>query len=236
MQGVHSCAAALPRVVDYKYAIWRDGCEADYEMQMTAYSVAVMKALGTDRAVSELWYLKRPMKILKKEYGLPEAEDRLKNLLSRYISAVETNVSARRRLSRNTQSSWSTSTADTTTTGPSLGRRVTTPRPRWRERVGLCGAIDQNASRFVLFERMRPAAAYRGGALLHPVHVPHLRTRSETAEDGSAVSLQGNVRFSLILFPKCLRLFGMTRYAACRTLGSSGCGARKAETMPPRLS
>jgi ATP-dependent helicase/nuclease subunit A len=83
--------AAVPRVVDYKYATWQDGCEADYEMQMTAYSVAVMKALGTDRAVSELWYLKRPMKILRKEYGLPEAQDRLKSLLSRYMSAVETN-------------------------------------------------------------------------------------------------------------------------------------------------
>jgi hypothetical protein len=83
--------ADLPRVIDYKYATWWDGCEADYEMQMTAYSVAVMKALGTDRAVSELWYLKQPMKIVRKEYGLSEAEGRLKDLLSRYISAVETN-------------------------------------------------------------------------------------------------------------------------------------------------
>jgi CRISPR/Cas system-associated exonuclease Cas4 (RecB family) len=83
--------AAVPRVVDYKYATWRDGCEADYEMQMTAYSVAVMKALGTERAVSELWYLKRPMKIVRKEYELSEAQDRLKSLLSRYISAIEKN-------------------------------------------------------------------------------------------------------------------------------------------------
>jgi len=82
--------ADVPRVVDYKYATWRDGCEADYEMQMTAYSLAVMKALGTDRAVSELWYLKRPMKILRKEYKLSEAQDRLSRLLSRYMSAIET--------------------------------------------------------------------------------------------------------------------------------------------------
>jgi ATP-dependent helicase/nuclease subunit A len=82
---------ALPRVVDYKYATWRDGCEAEYEMQMTAYSAAVMKALGTNRAVSELWYLKRPMKIVRKEYSLSEAEHRLKELLSRYMTAVETN-------------------------------------------------------------------------------------------------------------------------------------------------
>src|SRR5262249_4621396 len=81
--------AALPRVVDYKYATWRDGGEADYEMQMTSYSLAVMKALGTDRAVSELWYLKKPMKIVRKEYALSEAQDRLKNLMSRYMAAFE---------------------------------------------------------------------------------------------------------------------------------------------------
>jgi ATP-dependent helicase/nuclease subunit A len=81
----------LPRVVDYKYATWHEGCETDYEMQMTAYSLAVMKALGTDRAVSELWYLKRPMKIVRKEYALSDAEGRLRDLLSRYLSAVEMN-------------------------------------------------------------------------------------------------------------------------------------------------
>jgi ATP-dependent helicase/nuclease subunit A len=83
--------ADVPRVVDYKYATWHDGCEADYEMQMTAYSLAVMKALGTDRAVSELWYLKRPMKIVRKEYELSEAQNRLRSLLSRYMSSIETN-------------------------------------------------------------------------------------------------------------------------------------------------
>jgi len=83
--------SAVPRVVDYKYATWYEGCEVDYEMQMTAYSAAVMKALGTDRAVSELWYLKRPMKIVRKEYSLSQAEARLRALVSRYISAVETN-------------------------------------------------------------------------------------------------------------------------------------------------
>ena len=32
-----------PRVIDYKYASWRDGAEAEYEIQMTAYCLAVMK-------------------------------------------------------------------------------------------------------------------------------------------------------------------------------------------------
>ena len=52
---------SVPRVVDYKYAVWHEGAEATYHIQMTAYSLALMKALGTQRAVGELWYLKAPM-------------------------------------------------------------------------------------------------------------------------------------------------------------------------------
>jgi ATP-dependent helicase/nuclease subunit A len=79
-----------PRIVDYKYAKWQEGCEADYRVQMTAYSLAVMKALGTSRAVSELWYLKSPMKIAREEYTEPEAGQQLSDLLSRYFTAVAT--------------------------------------------------------------------------------------------------------------------------------------------------
>jgi hypothetical protein len=77
------------RVVDYKYATWQQGVEADYAPQMTAYSLAVMKALGTDGAVSELWYLKPPMKIVRKEYTRSEAEGDLVRLLTRYLTAVQ---------------------------------------------------------------------------------------------------------------------------------------------------
>jgi CRISPR/Cas system-associated exonuclease Cas4 (RecB family) len=76
-------------VIDYKYATWREGAETSYDVQMTAYSLALMKALGTDRAVAELWYLKSPMKIVRREYTLNDAEQRLRGLLSRYAAAVD---------------------------------------------------------------------------------------------------------------------------------------------------
>ena len=79
----------VPRVIDYKYAAWREGGEANYEIQMTAYALALMKALGTGRAIGELWYLKSPMKILRHEYTIAEAEQRLRDLMSRYFMAVE---------------------------------------------------------------------------------------------------------------------------------------------------
>jgi CRISPR/Cas system-associated exonuclease Cas4 (RecB family) len=82
-------AAAVPRVIDYKYASWREGGEAAYEIQMTAYSLALMKAFDTDRAIAELWYLKSPMKVIRHEYMLNEAEDRLAKLFSSYVTAVE---------------------------------------------------------------------------------------------------------------------------------------------------
>jgi CRISPR/Cas system-associated exonuclease Cas4 (RecB family) len=79
----------VPRVIDYKYASWRHGGEASYEIQMTAYALALMKALGTERAIGELWYLKTPMKIVRHEYALNEALERLSTLLSKYFAAVE---------------------------------------------------------------------------------------------------------------------------------------------------
>ena len=80
-----------PRVIDYKYAQWREGAEAGYEIQMTAYALALMKALETDRALGELWYLKPPMKIVRHEYTSNAAERRLRELVSRYFAAIETN-------------------------------------------------------------------------------------------------------------------------------------------------
>jgi ATP-dependent helicase/nuclease subunit A len=81
--------AEVPRVIDYKYAQWRDGGETAYEIQMTAYSLALMKALGTDRAIGELWYLKSPMKIFRHEYTIEEAGQRLTELFSKYVAAIE---------------------------------------------------------------------------------------------------------------------------------------------------
>jgi CRISPR/Cas system-associated exonuclease Cas4 (RecB family) len=82
---------AIPRVIDYKYAFWREGGEANYQIQMTTYALALMKALGTDRAAAELWYLKSPMKIVRREYTLVEAEQSLQTLLAKYLIAVEKN-------------------------------------------------------------------------------------------------------------------------------------------------
>jgi len=79
-----------PRVIDYKFALWKQGGEAIYEIQMTAYCLALMKSTGAGRAVAELWYLKAPMKILTQEYTLEEAERRLADLLERYLNALRT--------------------------------------------------------------------------------------------------------------------------------------------------
>ena len=79
----------VPRVIDYKYAAWREGGEGNYEIQMIAYSLALMKSLGCDRAIAELWYLKAPMKIIRREYRLADAEQRLRDLFSKYFEAVE---------------------------------------------------------------------------------------------------------------------------------------------------
>jgi ATP-dependent exoDNAse (exonuclease V) beta subunit len=83
-------AGKLPRVVDYKYATWREYGDRSYEIQMTAYCLALMKALDADRAIGELWYLKDPMKIIRKEYTRAAAEQRLEQLLAQYFRALET--------------------------------------------------------------------------------------------------------------------------------------------------
>jgi CRISPR/Cas system-associated exonuclease Cas4 (RecB family) len=80
-----------PRIIDYKYAEWREGGEAQYEVQMTAYALAVMKALGAPNATAELWYLKPPMKIVRHDFTLEEATARLSSLLSNYLEAVTRN-------------------------------------------------------------------------------------------------------------------------------------------------
>src|SRR2546426_12693213 len=80
----------VTRAVDYKYTTWNEGAEHHYETQMTAYSLALMKALAADRAGAELWYLKSPMKIVRREYTRREAENRLRDLFFRYLAALET--------------------------------------------------------------------------------------------------------------------------------------------------
>jgi hypothetical protein len=49
-----------------------------------------MKALDIDHAVGELWYLKSPMKIVRREYRRQEAEDRLITLLKKYLVSLST--------------------------------------------------------------------------------------------------------------------------------------------------
>ena len=78
----------LPRVIDYKYALWREGAEMEYEIQMTAYCLAVMKKLGVDRAIAELWYLKTPMKIVKWDLERTGAEQRVATLLEGYLGSL----------------------------------------------------------------------------------------------------------------------------------------------------
>ena len=63
--------------------------EAAYDTQMTAYALALMKALGTDRAISELWYLKAPMKIIRQEHTRGDAENKLRELFARYLGALD---------------------------------------------------------------------------------------------------------------------------------------------------
>ena len=80
-----------PRVIDYKFALWRDGGEDSYQIQMTAYSLALMKALSVDRAVSEIWFLKTPMKIVRQEHTRAAAEQKLASLLESYLHALHSN-------------------------------------------------------------------------------------------------------------------------------------------------
>ena len=80
-----------PRVIDYKFAAWKPGADAGYAMQMTAYALALMKSIGVDKAVAELWYLKSPMTILREEHTREESEHRVSAVVERYIIALRTN-------------------------------------------------------------------------------------------------------------------------------------------------
>jgi len=82
----------VPRVIDYKYALWREGAEMDYEIQMTAYCLAAMKRLGVERALAELWYLKSPMKIVKWELHRGAAEQRIAALLGKYLESLSSGM------------------------------------------------------------------------------------------------------------------------------------------------
>src|SRR5262249_36477433 len=88
VDGARIADSATPRGIDYKYAAWREGGERTYEIQMTAYALALMKATGADRAIAELWYLKSPIKIVAREYSRNAAEETLRELLARYVAAV----------------------------------------------------------------------------------------------------------------------------------------------------
>jgi CRISPR/Cas system-associated exonuclease Cas4 (RecB family) len=81
-----------PRVIDYKYATWNERAETDYEIQMTAYCLALMKSSGAKRAAGELWYLKPPMKVIRREYTRDEAERRLAGLLEGYLHALSSGL------------------------------------------------------------------------------------------------------------------------------------------------
>jgi ATP-dependent helicase/nuclease subunit A len=83
---------SVPRVLDYKYASWRTGAELDYEIQMSAYSLALMKSANVDRAAAELWYLRTPMKVIRREYTREQAEQKLSQLLERYFAAMGSGV------------------------------------------------------------------------------------------------------------------------------------------------
>jgi ATP-dependent helicase/nuclease subunit A len=77
-----------PRVIDYKFARWREGAQDSYRPQMLAYCLAVMKSAGLDRVTGELWFLKAPMKIVTEEFTRAESEAELSRLLDRYVEAL----------------------------------------------------------------------------------------------------------------------------------------------------
>lgn len=77
-----------PRIIDYKYAQWRAGVEVEYEIQMATYCLATMNSMDVDRAVAELWYLKPPLKIIRREFSRAEAQARFTSLLDRYFESL----------------------------------------------------------------------------------------------------------------------------------------------------
>jgi hypothetical protein len=80
---------ALPRVIDYKYALWTESSELGYEIPMSAYCLALMKNVGADKAIAELWFLKPPMKVVRKEYERKDVERRLEEFVRRYFRALD---------------------------------------------------------------------------------------------------------------------------------------------------
>jgi len=78
----------IPRVIDYKYASWRQGAEDVYDVQLTSYALALMKSLGTNRAIGELWFLKPPLKVIRREFTFEEAERRIRDLMRGYVEAI----------------------------------------------------------------------------------------------------------------------------------------------------
>jgi len=77
-----------PRIIDYKYAAWRVGAELSYELQMATYCLATMNNLNVERAISELWFLKTPMKVVRREFTRSEAEATITGLLQRYFESL----------------------------------------------------------------------------------------------------------------------------------------------------
>ncbi len=74
-------AGDTPRVIDYKYSLWREGADEAYDIQLSCYCLSLMKALDVKRVAGELWFLKSPMKIVGREFTLAETESRLCRLL-----------------------------------------------------------------------------------------------------------------------------------------------------------
>jgi ATP-dependent helicase/nuclease subunit A len=70
-----------PRVIDYKYAAWREGADESYDIQLSCYALALMKALDVEHVVGELWFLRSPMKIVRRDFRRCDVEPRLTQLL-----------------------------------------------------------------------------------------------------------------------------------------------------------
>jgi ATP-dependent exoDNAse (exonuclease V) beta subunit len=77
-----------PRVIDYKYALWREGAELAYELQMATYCLATMNNMNVDSAVGELWFLKSPMRIVRREFTRSDAEKAVRELLERFFESL----------------------------------------------------------------------------------------------------------------------------------------------------
>jgi hypothetical protein len=77
-----------PRIVDYKYASWHTGAEVEYELQMATYCLATMNALDVEKAVGELWFLKSPLKIVRREFTRSESETIVTALVHKYLESI----------------------------------------------------------------------------------------------------------------------------------------------------